>query len=244
MDVMTKLLFLVLFLVVPLSFAKTLTIGTTTQNPPFSSLADQKDHFYGFDIDIMGAICQRLKLQCQLTPLVFNDLFTALATHKIDLAIGAIVITESEEKQFLFSLPYLESNAQFITKQLSSIKKSQDILNKKVGVRRGTPFKNLALTLYHNQITIREFAEIDDLLNALSTDAIDVILTNAAAAKYWYSNNSNNYKLIGSQIPTGHGYGIMANLDQGKLIADINATLLKMEADGTYLDIFTRYFDN
>ncbi len=35
----------------------------------------------------------------------------------------------------------------------------------------------------------------------------------------------------------------MANLDQTLLIDQINQTLLDMEADGSYLEIYTRYFD-
>ncbi len=54
-------IFLILLLLVPACHAKTLLIGTTAQNPPFSSIADQKENFYGFDIDIMGEVCRRIK---------------------------------------------------------------------------------------------------------------------------------------------------------------------------------------
>lgn len=241
---MKPLLFLVLLLAFPLSHARTLLIGTTSQNPPFASMADKKDHFYGFDIDIMGAICQRIKTHCQFTPITFNNLFTELAAGKIDLAIAAIIITDFRQQQFLFSLPYLESNAQFLTRKDSSISKPEDIANKKIGVRLGTPFKKLAHTLYKDQITIVEFSGMSDLLNALNNNTVDIVLTNTAAAKYWFANNSDTYKLIGTEIPTGEGYGIMANPSNSKLIQQINQELVDMEADGTYLQIYTRYFDD
>ena len=239
---MRHTLLLILLLALPISYAQTLLIGTTSQNPPFSSLADQKDHFYGFDIDIMGEICKRIKLSCTFTPSIFNELFTKLQTGKIDIAIAAIVITKDRQQQFLFSLPYLESYAQFITKSNSSINTPKDIQNKKVGVRRGTPFKNLALELYNNQINIIEFPGVWDLLEGLNNNTIDIALTNAEAAKYWFTNNDDLYKLIGNQIETGEGYGIMANKGQEKLIAQINHALMSMQADGTYLEIYTRYF--
>ncbi len=233
---------LILLLLLPLSFAKPLLIGTTPQNPPFSSIADTKENFYGFDIDMMGAICQRLKLHCKFTPILFKNLATELATGKIDIAIAAIIIGSFRENNFLYSLPYLESNAQFLTKKQSAITTPQDIVNKRVGVRIGTPFKDLAFTLYHDHITLLEFDRVEDLLNSLNSNSIDVMLTNAAAARYWFSNNSGVYKLIGIQIPTGQGYGIVANAGQDKLIQQINQALLEMEADGTYLQIYTRYF--
>lgn len=131
-----------------------------------------------------------------------------------------------------------------MTLQTSSINKPSDINNKRVGVRRGTPFKNLAQTIYKGQVEITEVSDMATLLDKLNDKNVDVVLTNAAAAKYWYANNSDVYKLVGTQLPTGEGYGIMANKGQETLIAKINQALLTMEADGSYLEIYTRYFGN
>jgi arginine transport system substrate-binding protein len=231
---------LFLFLL-PLSYGQTLVIGTTSQNPPFSLIAD-KGHLYGFDLDIMENICQRIQATCKFVPFVLTDLYTQLKAGKIDLAIAAIIITDYRQKDFLLSLPYLMSNGQFMTLQQSNIKSPQDIMNKTVGVRRGTPFKGLALKIYKNNINILDFPDMPSLLDALTNKKVDVILTNAAAANYWFANTSNTYKLIGTELPTGEGYGILANKNQTELIKQINQALLDMEADGTYLKIYTRYF--
>jgi ABC-type amino acid transport substrate-binding protein len=243
-NAMRRLVFWILLLILPLSHAKALLIGTTGQNPPFNSIADQKDHFYGFDIDIMEQVCERLKIECKFTPVVFNDLFTELAANKIDLASAAIIITPNRQQQFLFSLPYLKSTAQFLVKQESPLSSPENIPNKRVGTRLGTPFADLARNLYQDKITIVEFPDIPELLNGLNNNKVDTILMDAEAAKNWVSNNDNLYKLIGTPIPIGTGYGIMANLNQTKLIAQINQILLNIEADGTYLKIYSRYFTN
>ncbi len=152
-----------------------------------------------------------LKASCKFKPYVFSEIFTALQTEKIDLAIAAIIITHEREQEFLFSIPYLQSLAQFISTQQSNINNPQDIRNKRVGVRRGTPFEALTRKMYNNQITISTLQQVPELLDALNQKKIDVAITNSATAKYWCSNNSNIYKLIGSSIPIGTGYGIMAN---------------------------------
>ena len=239
---MKRSLFLILWLALPLSHAQTLFIGTTMHYPPFSSIADKNDHFFGFDIDLIGEICKRLKASCKFSPMNNNDLFSAIKTGKINLAVSAIIITDHRRQDFLFSLPYLESNGQFIASRESNINSPHDIINKRVGVRRGTPFKELALNVYKNNVDILEFTEVSDLLEALTKNTIDVALMTVGAAKYWYANNSGLYKLIGTHLPVGEGYGIMANKSQDKLIEQINHALLDMEADGTYLEIYTRYF--
>ena len=231
-------------MVLPLSYAQTLIIGTTSQNPPFNSLADQKDHFYGFDIDMMAEICKRIHLQCKFKPIVFNDLFTELDAGNINLAIAAIIITPSRQEHFLFSLPYLESNAQFMSQLQSTINGPNDIISKKVGTRRGTPFEELALKIYNDKINIVEVSDIPDLMDGLNDKTMDVVLMDAEAAKHWFLNNSNLYKLIGNPIPVGNGYGIMANKTDAKLVSQINQALLHIESDGTYLKIYTRYFSN
>ena len=241
---MRRLFFLILLLALPLSHAQNLLIGTTAQNPPFNSLADQNGNFYGFDIDIMGEVCKRIQARCQFTPIIFNNLFTQLEAEKIDLAIAAIIITPYRQQDFLFSLPYLNSSALFMTKHQSNINTPKDIINKRVGTRHGTPFKELALQIYTDKITIVDVPDIPDLMDGLNNNTIDVVLMDAEAAKNWVSNNSNIYKLVGNPIPVGNGYGIMANKDQEKLISQINQALLNIEAEGTYLKIYTRYFSN
>ncbi len=234
---------LFLFLILPIAYAQKLIIGTTFHNPPFNSLADQKEHFYGFDIDMMGNICKRLSLQCKFIPVTFNNLFTALQAGKIDAAMAGIIITPGRQEEFLFSLPYLESNAQFMTLAQSPLHTPDEIRNKRVGVRLGTPFKrSLALSLYHHSIQIVEYSNNEDLFDGLSNNAVDVILMDAWSVKSWVANNGSLYKSIGSPVPVGEGYGIMTTYENKNLITDINKAILDMEADGTYLKIYDIYF--
>lgn len=240
---MKTLLLLITLLIAPCSYAKTYLIGTSSDNPPFSNIASQHDEFFGFDIDMMTEICKRIQIKCKFKPHLFNNLFGNLKTGAIDLAIAAIIITPDREENFLFSLPYLESDARFITLQQSPIQNPNDIDGKTVGTRLGTPFKNLAVKLYKNKITLLDYPSIPIMLDALSNNKVDVILIGDEPAKFWMVNNSGVYKLVGSKIPIGKGYGIMANKGQDQLMEQINQALLSMEKDGTYLKIYTRYFE-
>lgn len=223
-------------------FAKTLMIGSSPENPPFSNLDRPGGNFFGFDIDIMKAVCDRIKADCKFVPLEFDDEFVNLKDGHIDLAIAAIIITPERQARFLFSLPYLESNAGFMALQSSSINTPNDIESKTVGTRKGTPFKALAMALYDNHVNVIEYPYTPDLLDALRDKKVDAVFMDLEPSKYWYANNSTLYKMVGTAIPIGDGYGIMASKSQGDLIAQINQALLSMEADGSYLDIYTRYF--
>lgn len=239
---MKFLLLLLCLLISPLLHAEKITIGTLPYDPPFEMAADKHDHFYGFDIDLMQEICKRAELDCQFKSMNFEQLFTELLAGKITLAIGAISITEQRQETFLFSLPYLASGGQFMALTNTPLTAVEGIRNKRVGVERGTLFKALVLEKFHNLVNVIDYATQEELLSALNNKNVDVILLDTGSAKYWVANNGSLFKLVGSSMEIGVGYGIMANKNQTDLINRVNRALLGMENDGSYLRIYSRYF--
>nr|WP_302473906.1 transporter substrate-binding domain-containing protein [Legionella sp. PL877] len=221
--------------------ARTISIGTLIYNPPFEVSADQKDHFLGFDIEIMAAICLRIQSTCHFKPLTFAELFVELLAKKIDLALGAISITKERQESFLFSLPYLASNGQFITTIDSDVNTIEDIRRKRIGLVQGTLFKALVFEKFGFQANVIEYPTLSGVFQAMAEGKVDVLIADTEAVKYWVTNNAM-FKLVGDSIPIGIGYGIMANKDSSDLIKQINEALLDMETDGSYLKIYKRYF--
>lgn len=243
-----KKLFFLLFLVYLLpSYSRTLIIGTTRVNPPFESVAGidsnhNKERLFGLDIDLMLEICRRIHQNCEFSLTQFDDLFTGLKGGKIDMAIAGIIITAERQKEFLFSLPYLVSNAQFMTISSSTITGPDQLKQKKIGVRVNTPCGDLATQIYRNNITLIGFPQTPSLLDALNQKAVDAVFMDSEVVKAWVTNNDTSYKSIGTPIPIGYGYGIMAPKNQNELISQMNEALLEMESDGTYLKIYRKYF--
>ena len=110
----------------------TLNIGVQSYAPPFSIQVDKKKHFTGFEAQLIATVCKRLQIDCIFHPLEAEFFFTQLLTHKIDLAIGEIDITLAREKQFIFSISYMISNGEFITKNSSPITTVEAIKGKKL----------------------------------------------------------------------------------------------------------------
>ncbi|KTD22771.1 arginine 3rd transport system periplasmic binding protein [Legionella lansingensis] len=236
---------IILFMAVlffPALHAKSILIGTLPYAPPFAMAADSKEDFFGFDIELMNEICTRIKITCKFKPLKVPELFSELLEGKIDLAMAAISITESRQDDFLFSLPYLTSNAQFLTNSGSELNSIEDIRNKKVGIEKGTLFKMVVLEQFSNEAQIIEYPSIDEAFKGLTNNEVDILIMDAGAAKYWAATATPDFKLVGDKIPVGVGYGIMANKKSQALIDQINKALMDMEADGTYLKIYKRYF--
>lgn len=234
---------LIALFVVPLVYANQLIIGASPLNPPFSRLSDAEQQLMGFDIDVMTAVCSRIKADCKFVPVPFDDLFMQLEAGKIDLAISAIIITPEREANYLFSIPYMNSNGRFFAPFDSKLNTFDDIQSKKVGVRAGSPYKELATVLYNDNVTVKEYDIVNDLFSALENGDIDVGLMDNECAIYWNANYNNTFKLIGNRLPVGKGYGIMAKRGTDDLILKINQALSDMKADGTLVKIYGDYFD-
>lgn len=233
-----------------LANARIITIGTTIDNPPFASAADTDGHFYGFEIDIMMAICKELPDTCVFNGIVVSNVKQLLDSNKIDLVLTAIIappINSPEVENYIFSNPYLPSYAQFIVKNGSKIRDLEALRNKTVGVRLGalfggTLFKDFILGVYNNELKVKLYLSMNELLAALQDGRVDAVFSNAEPLRYWSLNMKDVFHLVGKRFQIGNGYVVMGLKSEADLITRINAALAKIQQDGTYVRIYDRYF--
>ena len=222
-------------------------IGVSAQNPPLSMQSDAQNHFFGFEIELMNEICNRIKITCNYRPVIISNITSDLTSRKIDFSIAAIIRPATPLPGFLFSLAYLPSAAKFMVLKESTINSPGDIQGKSVGVRRGTLdgghlFADFVRGIYQNKIQMTDYISTDALIMGLTNKEVDALFTNAAVVDYWYYNNMNRYKIIGADIPIGEGYAIMTTSRQDVLIKKMDDAILEILADGTYLKIYNTYF--
>lgn len=239
---MKRCLLFISLLIWSLTQAQALIIGTMPNNPPLASIADKYNHFSGFEIDLMLEICKRINLPCTFKAVIMKQIQPDLIAEKIDLAIATYIIADKPPAGFIYSLPYLASNAEFIANKDSKIFNPSDIPGKTIGVRHGTLFDDLLHKLYGNNVTISKYYTIDELISALDNNEIDAALTDAVAADYWVIHSAGEYHLIGGKIPIGNGYGILANVGQESLMMKVDKAIQAMMIDGTYVRIYSVYF--
>lgn len=242
---MRLMTYLILLTTVFAANSQDLKIGMQPYDPPFSIQVNSKHQFTGFEAQLMDEICKRLKANCTYIPLELNAFFPQLLAHNIDLALGQISITLEREKQFIFSMPYMVSRGQFITNKDSSIKTVLDIQGKKVGIFKGSFYKDYLLQTFNDQVNVIEFINTPLAFESLLNNDVDVLLLADIDEGYWIANNAldeDDFRFIGKPIPLGNGYGIISNMESVTLITEINKALADMESDGSYLQIYNLYF--
>ncbi|MDI1351914.1 MAG: transporter substrate-binding domain-containing protein [bacterium] len=238
---MKKIIFILLLVTHCSAFSAPLSVGFLRFSPPYSNMTN-KNLFFGFNIDLMDAICQKLRQKCVYKPIMLNQQFADLDEGVVDLIFSPNPLSTTKTQHYIFSLPYLNSDAQFVTLKSSTIDDLADLKNKKIGVIAITYYPSLAKTHFATENHIIQYKVVNDMIPDLMNHKIDAIIINAHLAKYILGYNNNTIKAVGNKIPLGEGFGIMSLPKNKALIEQINKILEELEADGTYLTIYKRYF--
>lgn len=240
---MRRLIILIFFFCHVGFAASPIKVGVLRFAPPFSVQTGPHGQYYGFIIDLMDNICQRIKQECVYvgTPLV--NQYDLLNEGKIDVAFAVNPIVEEDVGPYVFSLPYLTSNVQFFTLNDSPIHTINEIKNKRIGVLKLTLYDLIRESKYSHYGELKEYEKVSDLLNALMQHKIDVGLLNYSSALYLKNNTTKEIRFVGDKISLGNGYGIVALKSKAELIGQINKAILSIQQDGTFIKLYNLYFE-
>lgn len=241
-DTMKSLILVLLFISsLPLCAQQTINIGTLPFNPPFSMQGSRQGHFFGFEISLMNEICNRIDVQCNYKKYQFGQLFNALENREIDIAIGAIIITQTRQDKYLFSLPYFMSKGCVVVIK-DKYKDINELRDKNVGTIEGTLYGDVILKKFGPSVKLKTYTFPPELFSDLTSEKIDALLIDKEPAQYWIAKDGN-LTILGPEITTGSGYAIMALKSQTALIEKINETLLEIQEDGTYIKLHKAFFN-
>ncbi len=221
----------------------TIKIGMVYFYPPFVM-----SNGTGFDAQLMQLLCQRLQANCEIHSMKFKDLYQALDTGKIDIAIGGITIYGGKSDKYIYSLPYLLSKGAFLIAKDSNIDSLDALKGTKVGIIRGSRdwsvFYQYLTSNYGKQFEIEEFDNSEDLITTLDNGGISAAFTHESTALYWQLNGGNGFKTLGKFLIVGEGIGIMSSPGHEALLNAINQKILQIEKDDSYINLYQTYFSD
>ncbi len=233
-----KRVFLTLFGMLFLTVTQAaLVIGVPYFRPPYVIGPDD-----GYDLDVMKTICGRLHETCTFKFMHFDALYTALNNGTIDLAIGAINISASRKKHYIFTVPYKSSNGQFVVFNDSSINTVDELNGKKIGVVSGSVFEDYLKGNQQSKYTLVFFNGPVSLINALAQKKVDAVLIDSDGINFWQKSGGAHLKNVGLPIDVAGGFGIMAIAKNEALIRAINHIIPKLEKEGVYNKLYADYF--
>jgi len=222
----------------------TLTACADIPYPPFEvEDASSPTGYSGFDVEIMQAIAQKLGLQYKVLKVDFTALQSGvlLAAGQCDIGASAITITEERKANIDFSDPYYDSLQSLLVRTDSGITDLAGMAGKNLGVQAGTTGKNYATKNAPKTTKIIDFPGDGELWPAMQAGQIDGILQDLPVNQV-HEKADAKYKIVAS-YKTNEQYGFaFAKGKRPELLAAVNAQLAAMRAEGTYDQIYKKYF--
>jgi ABC-type amino acid transport substrate-binding protein len=215
-----------------------LLMGSDTTYPPFESIEDGEA--VGFDVDVAEEIAKRLGLELEVVTVAWEGIIPGLKTDKYDIIMSAMTITEERQEEIDFCDPYVESNQSIcVRNDNTDILAPENLVGKIVGVQVDTTGQFTAEGI-EGIAEIRKFDTILLAFEDLELGRIDAIMNDYPVNAY-ISKTRGNTKVVDT-IMTDESYGIGVKMGNDALLDAINDALKDMMDDGTYDEIFEKWF--
>ena len=219
----------------------TLTVCSDVPYPPFEDFdKSSPTGFKGFDIDIVSEIAERLDLELEVKDSSFDALQSgqALNAGQCDLAASAMTITEDREKNLDFSDGYYDSEQSLLVPTGSDIASIDDLDGKKVGVQQGTTGKAYAEENVSGAEII-SFPSDAEMFQAIKGGQVDALLQDLPVNLD--HTKDGDFEVV-ETYKTDEQYGFAIKQGNTQLLEDVNQALQEMRDDGTYDEIYDKYF--
>jgi L-cystine transport system substrate-binding protein len=219
--------------------SKVMKVAFEGTYPPFNFL-DDKDEFIGFDVDISNEIAERLGYKAEFIATKWDGLVGGLKADKFDIIIGQMTVTEERKKSVDFTNPYVITGSVLITREeTTDITKLEDIKGKKVGVGGGTTFEEVANSVEGADVKL--YKAVSDYIQDLTNKRLDVIINDQLLIAYNIKEKDLPIK-IASDILNKDEIGMAVNKGNEDFIEKVNEVLSEMKEDGTYTEIYKKWF--
>lgn len=247
---MKKLFVLTLSLLLIMSFAapiwgqNTLRVATEAGFMPFAFVDEKTGRLLGFDMDLIQAIAETLGWEVTIDNIHWDGLIPALLNKNYDVCIAGMTITEERAASVNFSDPYFESVLTIVAQVDDDVQGLEDLAGKIAAVQINTTGDFEATDLAEEGLlkNVARFDTVPDAMQAVLIGAADVIIVDLPVAEsYLAANPGAPLKHLGALF-TNEFYGIALHKENTALLEQINSALAQLQAEGTYQQIFDKWF--
>ncbi|MDA0634920.1 transporter substrate-binding domain-containing protein [Nonomuraea sp. MCN248] len=222
-----------------------LTVCTNVPYEPFQ-FKDDSGKIVGFDVDIVDLVAKKLGVEQEIVDIDFAVIKSgaAMATNKCDLAAAGMTITEERKANITFSDPYFDATQALLAKKGTGATSLEDVKAK--GLKLGAQASTTGLDYVKEQgFDPTEYADSPKELLALQAGQADVIVQDLPVVLTWLKKPeiAEKFELIAS-LDTGEQYGLGMKKDADPvLVKTVNEELAAAKSNGTYDEIFVKWFD-
>jgi polar amino acid transport system substrate-binding protein len=224
-----------------LAWAQDLVVGSSATYRPFAYESPTKE-IVGYDVDMIRAIAQKAGLQVKIVNTPWTGIFAALNNGDVDLVISGVTINDKRKQSYDFTAPYFEARQLIAVHKDSTVKSLKDLAGKKVGVVTGSTADDLASREFgKTNPDIRRFESTPVVVAELANTGLDAAIGDNGVIAFRVQEHKNLKTVSDPSFPKEY-FGIVVKQGNKALLAKLNAGLAAIKADGTYAQIYKKWF--
>ena len=214
-----------------------LTMSTNAAFPPYEMTTDAGE-LEGIDVEIAGAIAEKLGLELKIDDMDFDAALLAAQQGKSDMVMAGVTVNDERKQVMDFSNTYASGVQVVIVKEGSEIATVDDLAGHMIGTQRGTTgyiycsddFGEDSVTAYDNGLTA---------VQALNNGQVDCVVIDSAPAKEFVAANEGLVILDSEYAVEDYAIGMAKG--NTALVEAVNGALAELKADGTIDAILAKY---
>ncbi|KOH46842.1 transporter substrate-binding domain-containing protein [Sunxiuqinia dokdonensis] len=217
-------------------------LGSEADYPPYCSL-DEAGQPTGFSVELFAAVADAANLELEIKIGPWLALKEYLAKGIVD-ALPIVAKTPEREIRYDFTIPYLQlQTAIFVRKGTNDIHTLDDLKEKEILVMKGDINEELAMQLELSNF-VSTTTTFDEAFLKLAAGEADAVIAHRIIGLQIIDRLGLKgiAMLDGKLIQTRHEFCFAVTKGNDALLASLNEGLAIVMADGTYSEIYKKWF--
>ena len=228
-----------------LDTSKTYVLGMDDTFAPMG-FRDEKGELVGFDVDLAQAAAEEMGIKIECQPIDWTVKETELDSGNIDFLWNGYSITPEREKKVLFSDPYMDNRQIIVTLKDSPVNSKADLAGKRITVQGESSALEAVMKdeAFVNALAEPpvEYATNTECFKDIEAKRCDAIVVDEVLARYYMKQNGEDkYKVLDENFGEEQ-FAVGMRKDDAALQEALNKALAKLKEDGTYDEIYKKYF--
>ena len=220
---------------------KELIVGSSATYRPFAYESPSKE-IVGYDVDIIKAVAQKAGLTIKIVNTPWTGIFAALNNGDVDLVISGVTINDKRKQSYDFTAPYFEARQLIAVHKDSNVKGLKDLAGKKIGVVTGSTGDDTASREFgKTNPDIRRFESTPVVISELANGGLDAAIGDNGVIAFRTQEHKHLKTVADASFPKEF-FGIVVKQGNKDLLDKLNKGLAAAKADGSYAQIFKKWF--
>jgi polar amino acid transport system substrate-binding protein len=217
---------------------------TTCTHLPYRPFQfQQRGRIVGFDVDMINLVAKELGVRQEIVDTPFEGIQSgeALNARQCDIAAAAMTITDERKQKILFSDPYFDADQALLVKKGSGITSFDQLTGKLLGVQTATTGKMYAEeNAVPKGVKLKDYEDLALELKAVQTGAVAGAINDIPVLLDFAKKNTDVE--VAATFETGEQYGFGMKMGNQALATVVNEVIAQARQDGTYNQIYKKWF--